>query len=416
MLVSQLYRKLCDTSIFVKMGLAILVGITLGLYFKDLLLMNLIANLFIGSLKALAPILVFFLICSSLAKSSSKVGGMLSVVALVYISTTFLAAICAVSMSFAFPVKMVLNQAADGNVVSNITEIISMQVLRIVDNPVKALMEANYLSILFWSLLMGFILKRTANAATLNIISNISDTVNKSIALIVRFAPIGIMGLVYVSVSQNGIGVFYDYGKLILLLVSIMTFSALILNPIVVWIMTRKNPYPLVFICLKESGITAFFTRSSAANIPINMNLCEKLQLDKDFYSVSIALGSTINMNGAAITITTITLAICNTIGLEVNFLAAVGLCLVAVVSACGASGVAGGSLLLIPLACSLFGISDDIAMQGVFVGFIIGVIQDSVETALNSSSDVLFTAATQYYYRRKNNAPINYLGDFAKK
>jgi len=392
-----------------KMGTAIIAGVILGVTFKDIPFLELIANLFIGSLKAIAPVLVFFLICSSLINASHKVGGMLTTVVCIYLLTTFISAMTTIAANFFFPITITLNEVAEGNVITNIEEVVSSQILHIVDNPLKAIMEANYLSILFWAILLGILLKKIASTATINILSDLSSAITKAVGIIVRFAPYGILGLVYISVSRHGIDIFYEYGQLILLLISTMLFVAFVINPVIVAILIRKNPYPLVLTCIRESGITAFFTRSSAANIPINMKLCERLGLDSDFYSVSIALGSTINMNGAAITISTITLVICNTIGIEVNFMWALLLCIVAVLAACGASGVAGGSLLLIPLSCSLFGISDDIAMQGVFVGFIIGSIQDSFETALNSSSDVLFTTATQYYHRRKSNIRSNF-------
>jgi len=262
--------------------------------------------------------------------------------------------------------------------------------------------QANYIGILFWAILFGLALKQKASQQTINVIQDFSEVIMLTVKWVIQFAPFGILGLVFKSVSVSGLEVFTTYGQLLLLLVGCMMANTLIFNPLISYIMLRRNPYPLLFTCLKESGLQAFFTRSSAANIPINMNLCKKLGLDIDFYSVSIPLGATINMNAAAVTITVMTLAVAHTIGVEVTFASAVLLCVIATLGACGTSGVAGGSLLLVPMACSFFNISNDIAMQAVAVGFIIGVIQDSVETALNSSGDVFFTATAEYYDRMK--------------
>ncbi|MFD3049074.1 serine/threonine transporter SstT, partial [Streptococcus agalactiae] len=276
-----------------------------------------------------------------------------------------------------------------------ISEVFQSLLLKIVENPIHAITEANYMSILFWAVIFGLAM-RSSNQRTKDLMQTFADATSQVVKWIINLAPIGIMGLVFTSISENGIGILGDYGLLILVLVGTMLFVALVVNPIIAFVMMRKNPYPLVLRCLKDSGITAFFTRSSAANIPVNMRLCEDLGLDKDTYSVSIPLGATINMAGAAITINILTLAAVNTLGITVDFPTAFLLSVVAAVSACGASGVTGGSLLLIPVACSLFGISNDVAMQVVGVGFIVGVIQDSCETALNSSTDVLFTAVAE--------------------
>ena len=303
-----------------------------------------------------------------------------------------------------------MSTVASPNVVENV---ISNMFLNIFSNPLKSLSEGNYLSILFWSITFGIALKIVANDTTKDIITNCADAVILIVSWIIQCAPIGIMGLVFTSVSESGFGIFTQYGQLILLLVACMFFIAFIVNPLISGFVLRRNTYSLVLTCLKESGITAFFSRSSAANIPVNLQLCERLGLDRDFYSISIPLGATINMQGSAVTITILSLAVCHTLGLNVSFVLAIVLCIISSLAACGSSGVAGGSLLLIPFACSLFGISSDISMQAVSVGFIIGIIQDSCETAINSSADVLFSATTEYYHRRKNNLEINYMGEF---
>ena len=314
-----------------------------------------------------------------------------------YLVTTFLAAVVAVFASYAFPVTLVFTNAAEGAAPGGIWEVLLNLLNNIVSNPVASLMNANYIGILTWALLFGFAL-RAASESTKNMMTELSEGVSKVVRWIINLAPFGIMGLVFSSVSEYGLEIFTSYGKLLVVLVGCMLFIALVINPIIVACLLKRNPYPLVFRCLKESGVTAFFTRSSAANIPVNMQLCEKLGLDKDMYSVSIPLGATINMDGAAITITVMTLAAAHTLGISVDIPTAIVLSVLATLAACGASGVAGGSLLLIPMACSLFGISNDIAMQVVGVGFIIGVVQDSVETALNSAGDVLFAATAEFH------------------
>ena len=288
-------------------------------------------------------------------------------------------------------------------------------VMTIFSNPIDLLSKGQYLGILFWSIVFGIALKMVASDTTKDVLTDLADAVTLIVRGIIQCAPIGIMGLVFTSVSQSGIGIFTQYGQLILLLVGCIAFVAFVTDPLIAAIVLRCNPYPLVLTCLRESGITAFFSRSSAANIPVNMRLCERLGLDRDFFSISIPLGSTINMEGAAVTITVMTLAVCHTIGISVPLPVAVVLCIVATLGAVGASGVAGGSLLLIPMACSLFGISADVSMQAVAVGFIIGVIQDSCETALNSAGDALFSATAEYHDRMKKGEPVNYLGEFAK-
>lgn len=316
--------------------------------------------------------------------------------------STFLAGLIAVIASFIFPVTLTLVKGStDLTPPDGIVEVLKSLLFQVVDNPVHALLNANYIGILAGAILLGFALKN-AHETTKNMLTNFSDAVSQIVKWVINLAPLGIMGLVFDSITSNGLSSMLDYGKLLLVLVGCMLFMALVVNPLIVYLNIRRNPYPLVISCLKESGITAFFTRSSAANIPINMRLCEKLNLDKDTYSVSIPLGATINMAGAAVTISVLTLATVHTLGIEVDFGTALVLSVLSAVSAAGASGVAGGSLLLIPLACSIFGIPNDIAIQVVGVGFIIGVLQDSFETALNSSSDVLFTATAEYSKNRK--------------
>lgn len=358
--------------------------------------------LFVGALKAIAPMLVFFLVASAISQhKKGQQTNMKSVIGL-YLFGTFSAALVAVAASFIFPVNLTLGAGVeDVTAPGGVVEVLKALLLNVVDNPVKALFNANYIGILSWALMLGFTLKNAA-ASTKLMLSNVSDALTEMVRIVIAFAPLGIMGLVFDAIATSGIGALLSYGKLLAVLIGCMLFVALVVNPIIVYIYIRSNPYPLVLRCIRESGITAFFTRSSAANIPVNMTLCEDLGLDKDTYTVSIPLGATINMAGAAVTISVLTLAAVNTLGIPVDFGTALILSILAAVSACGASGVAGGSLLLIPLAASLFGIPNDVAMQIVGVGFIIGVLQDSFETALNSSTDVLFTATAEFAKRRK--------------
>ena len=357
---------------------------------------NLLGSLFVNALKGIAPVLVFFLVVSALA--NAKGAGNMKTIIVLYLLSTFIAALVAVIACFIFPMTLTLDgvTAAQQSSPQGVGEVLGTLLLNIVKNPVDALANANYIGILAWAALLGVAL-RAASKNTKDVFANVANAIASVVRWIIAFAPFGILGLVYNAVSTNGLDIFYEYGQLILILVGVMFFIALVTNPLMVFVLTRKNPYPLVFRCLKDSGITAFFTRSSAANIPVNMELCEKLGLNKNNYSVSIPLGATINMAGAAVTISVMAMQAANTVGLSVDLPTAVILSALAAISACGASGVPGGSLLLIPLACSLFGIPNDIAMQVVGVGFIIGVIQDSCETALNSSSDALFTATAEY-------------------
>lgn len=363
---------------------------------------SILGSLFVNALKAVAPVLVLFLVINAIAgQKSGNQTNMKSILAL-YLIGTFLAGFVAVVASYLFPVTLTLKETAqDVAPPSGVGEVLETLLFNIVTNPVDAIINANYIGILAWAVVLGIALKQ-ASAATKNILEDISNAITKVVEWVINLAPFGILGLVFDVISTNGMTALSEYGQLLLVLVGSMLFIALVMNPLLVYIYTRKNPYPLVLTSLKESGMTAFFTRSSAANIPVNIRLCERLGLDKDTYSVSIPLGATINMGGASVTIAVLTLAAAHTLGIEVDFATAVILTLLSAVSAAGASGIAGGSLLLIPLACSLFGISDDIAMQVVAIGFIIGVVQDSCETALNSSSDVVFTAAAEQAKARK--------------
>lgn len=396
-----------SVSLILKIVIGMIIGAILGLALPQLTGLSILGTLFVGALKAIAPVLVFVLVISALTQARSGIGKQFRTVVVLYLLNTFLAAVMAVVFAFLFPVTLRLTDAADQAAPGGVIEVLTTLLNNCVANPVAALTDANYLGILVWAVLFGLGLKIIASDGTKRALGDVSNAVSQVVRWVIGCAPFGILGLVFTAVSENGLSIFVDYGKLVSVLVGCMAVMALVIIPIIVFVCIRQNPYPLVLTCLRESGLTAFFTRSSAANIPVNMSLCEKLGLDKDLYSVSIPLGATINMNGAAITITILTLAAAHTIGIEVSIPAAIILSLLATVSACGASGVAGGSLLLIPLACSLFGISNDIAMQVVGVGFIIGVIQDSCETAINSCGDVIFAATAEYYHKRKNGEKI---------
>lgn len=388
--------------------IGLLVGIVLALLIpKGAESISIFGTLFVSALKAIAPVLVLFLVMSAIAQHKKGQQTNMKSVIILYLLGTFLAGLIAVIVSFIFPVSLTLAKVAEGvTPPSGVAEVLKKLLLNIVDNPVNAIVSANYIGILAWAVLLGLALKN-ANDSTKTLISNFSDAISKMVTWIIKLAPLGIMGLVYESITANGLDSLLDYGSLLLILIGCMTLVALVVNPLIVYVFIKQNPFPLVFKCLKESGIIAFFTRSSASNIPVNMRLCEKLGLNKDSYSVSIPLGATINMAGAAVTISVLTLAAVHTLGIQVDLPTAIILSVLAAVCACGASGVPGGSLLLIPLACSLFGISDDVAMQVVGVGFIIGVLQDSFETALNSSTDVLFTAAAEYKEWKKEGKKI---------
>lgn len=408
----KVVEKYNSISLILRIVCGLVIGTLLGLLIPQASGVGVLGTLFVGALKAIAPILVFALIIASLSQSGKGIGKQFRGVVMLYILNTFLAALLAVVFSFLFPVTIKLTEAAEEQVApGGILEVLQTLLNNLVANPIYSLATANYLGILFWSIVIGLALRSIVNEGLKRGLTHISDAVSQIVRWIINLAPFGIMGLVFTAVSENGVEIFFDYGKLILVLVGCMLTMAFVVIPFLVFVVLRKNPYPLVLKCLRDSGITAFFTRSSAANIPVNMELCEELGLNKDLYSVSIPLGATINMNGAAITITILSLAACHTLGIQVDILSAVILSLLATISACGASGVAGGSLLLIPMACSLFGISDSISMQIVAVGFIIGVIQDSCETAINSSGDVIFAATAEFRSRLKAGEDVQLSG-----
>ena len=378
--MKKLWNKWTDIALVKRILVGLILGAILGIAVPGATGIAILGDVFVSALKAIAPLLVFFLVISSLCNAGKSHGGVIKTVIILYMFSTVLAAVIAVFASMAFPVKLTLATAAttDAAAPQGIVEVLNNLLLNLVANPVSSLVNANYVGILTWAILLGLAL-RTANNTTKKVLADIADGISLVVSWIINLAPFGIMGLVFANVSDNGLSIFTQYGRLLLLLVGTMLLMALVINPLIIFIYLHRNPYPLVLRCLRESGLTAFFTRSSAANIPVNMSLCEKLGLDKDIYSVSIPLGATINMDGAAITITIMTLAAANTLGMEVSLPAAILLSIMSALGACGASGVAGGSLLLIPMACSLFGISNDIAMQVVGVGFIIGVIQDEI-------------------------------------
>ena len=401
----KLVKAYNSVSLVLRIVIGMAIGTALALLIPNAAVtapgIGILGKLFVGALKAIAPLLVFVLIISALAQSKEKMGKQFGTVIVLYLVSTFLAAAIAVAASYLFPVTITLTEAVSDSAPETFAEIFTNLLTNIVSNPIGSIVSGNFLGILFWAIVLGFAFKGAADS-TKRFLADASEAVTKAVRFVINLAPFGILGLVFTAVSTSGLAIFTEYGKLLLLLVGCMLFSALVVNPVMAFAAMRKNPYPLVFKCLKESGVTAFFTRSSAANIPVNMSLCESLGLDKEFYSVSIPLGATINMAGAAVTITIMALAAVHTLGITVQLPVAIILSVMAALGACGASGVAGGSLLLIPMACSLFGISNDVAMQMVGVGFIIGVVQDSVETALNSAGDVEFAATAEYHQWRK--------------
>lgn len=400
--MKNLVTRWNEISLVKRIICGLIIGIVLGLVVPQATALSLLGNLFVGALKAIAPILVLFLVMSALAKhQEGKQTNMKHIIGL-YLLGTFLAGLMAVIASFLFPITLTLTQStSDITPPGGIGEVLNTLMMNLVANPIDALVNANYIGILAWAVLLGIALRKAPEGVKVAI-ESVADAISQIVRWIINCAPFGVLGLVFTTISQQGIDSLLSYGKLIVLLVGTMAFVAFVVNPIIVFIGIRKNPFPLVLKCLKDSGLTAFFTRSSAANIPVNMRLCAELGLDRDTYAVSIPLGSTINMGGAAVTISILALAAAHTLGIQVDFASAVVLSVLSAVSACGASGVAGGSLLLVPLACSLFGIPNDVAMQVVGVGFIVGVIQDSCETAINSSTDVLYTAVAELSKRRK--------------
>ena len=400
--MKRIIRAWNKASLIKRILIGMLLGASLGLLFPSLSGLGILGDLFVGGLKAIAPVLVFTLVANALSQHQKGQDTNMKTVIFLYLLGTFAAALIAVLASFLFPVQITLSSASteiappDG-----IGQVLSNLLLNLVDNPLNAVVKANYIGILSWAVVFGLAM-REASKNSKELLKTMAGVTSKIVEWIINLAPFGIMGLVFKTISDKGITSLANYGILLGLLITTMAFVTFVINPLIAFLFMRKNPYPLVFKCLRVSGITAFFTRSSAANIPVNMKLCQDLGLNPDTYSVSIPLGSTINMAGAAVTINILTLAAVNTLGISVDFGTAFVLSVVAAISACGASGIAGGSLLLIPVACSLFGISNDLAMQVVGVGFVIGVVQDSCETALNSSTDVLFTAVAEYASARK--------------
>lgn len=385
------------TSLIKRIIIGVILGFILGMTLSKVSAIGILGDLFVGGLKAVAPLLVFVLVASALSQNEKGQKTNMSTIIGLYLVGTLAAALVAVVVNYFFPITLTLNTATQPKLSSpeGVGQVFHSLLLQMVDNPINALGTANYIGVLTWAVIFGLAF-RNSNKETKELLQTIADVTSQVVRWIINLAPFGILGLVFKTISDNGVKILANYGFLILALVGTMLFVALVINPFIAFLFMRKNPYPLVFRCLKDSGLTAFFTRSSAANIPVNMKLCEELGLNKDTYKVSIPLGATINMGGAAITINVLTLAAVNTLGIHVDFPTAFLLSVLSAVSACGASGVTGGSLLLVPVACSLFGISNDLAMQVVGVGFIVGVVQDSCETALNSSTDVLFTAVAE--------------------
>ena len=385
------------TSLIKRIIIGVILGFILGMTLPKVSAIGILGDLFVGGLKAVAPLLVFVLVASALSQNEKGQKTNMSTIIGLYLVGTLAAALVAVVVNYFFPITLTLDTATQPKLSSpeGVGQVFHSLLLQMVDNPINALGTANYIGVLTWAVIFGLAF-RNSNKETKELLQTIADVTSQVVRWIINLAPFGILGLVFKTISDNGVKILANYGFLILALVGTMLFVALVINPFIAFLFMRKNPYPLVFRCLKESGLTAFFTRSSAATIPVNMKLCEELGLNKDTYKVSIPLGATINMGGAAITINVLTLAAVNTLGIHVDFPTAFLLSVLSAVSACGASGVTGGSLLLVPVACSLFGISNDLAMQVVGVGFIVGVVQDSCETALNSSTDVLFTAVAE--------------------
>ena len=413
----KLVKAYNSVSLIIRILCGLLIGAVLGLLFDNLQFISLLGTIFVGALKAIAPVLVFVLVVSALAQGNDKLDRRFGLVIILYMASTFLASVVAVVGSYIFPQTIMLSEAAEADTVpTGVGEVLSNLLVNMVGNPIGAIVDGRYIGILFWAVVLGLASKKIASDNTKKLMEDFADIVSLAVKWIINLAPFGIMGLVYSNVSTNGLAIFTDYGKLLGLLVGCMLVVALVVDPLLAAIVLRTNPYPLVFRCLKESGVTAFFTRSSAANIPVNMELCEALGMDREMYAVSIPLGATINMDGAAITIAVMSLAAANTVGIHVSFATALILAFIATLAACGASGVAGGSLLLIPMACSLFGVNADVAMQVVAVGLIIGVPQDSVETALNSSGDVMFAATAEYAKWKKDGKSLpTFLGGDTK-
>jgi serine/threonine transporter len=402
-MLHKIGKKYRETALIKLIAAGLVIGIIIALAAPQAVpAVAVLGDLFVRALKGIAPVLVFVLVMNALAQKNSDASAAMKPIVRLYIFATFCASLVAVAFSFAFPTALHL-QVADAQLAppSGIIEVLHNLILSVVDNPIHALATANYIGILGWACLAGIAL-HSASDTTKDMLNDFAKTVTKIVQWVIRFAPFGIMGLVANAIGTNGLGALLGYVQILGVLLAAFFSVALIMNPLIVYLHIHRNPYPLVWTTLKESGLYAFFTRSSAANIPVNLDLCERLGLDEDTYSISIPLGATINMSGAAITIAVLSLAAAHTLGISVDLPTALLLCLVSTIGACGASGVAGGSLLLIPVACASFGIGNDIAMQVVGVGFIIGVIQDACETALNSSTDVLFTATAEFAQRAK--------------
>lgn len=406
-IIVDAYRQM---NLMLRIFIGLVIGSVLGFCCPGLELISLLGKIFVGSLKAMAPVLVLVLVVSSLSKAREGLGKRFANVIFLYIFSTLVAAVVAVLISFTFPIHLILPGIESTEAAPAALSAVFTQILNdLISNPLVAVSNATYLSILFWAIIVGLALKKKASEQTISTIHDIAESITLVVHWIIHCAPFGVLGLVYTSVSESGADVFTVYGKLVVVLVGCMMTTSLIVNPLISSIVLRRNSYRLLWRCLKGSAVNAFFTRSSAANIPVNMTLCKRLGLTEDFYSVSIPLGCTINMDGAACTITVMTLATCTTMGIDVDFGSAILLSILATLGACGASGVPGGSLLLIPMACSMFGISQDVSMQVVAIGFVIGVIQDSVETALNSSGDAFFTATADFYARQKAGEKITF-------
>ena len=405
---TSIFRGIMKIPFIARVLIGLVIGVALAVLVPEATFISMFGSFFAGALKGIAPVLVFILISSALASAGGNLGSRFVKVISLYLGTTVLAAMISVLASFVFRLTIPLAEKPEGYAPpTGLGEVFSTLLNNVVQNPVSAILGGNYVGILFWSIMLGIALRALASDKTKEVMNDLSRAVGKIVSWVIQLAPLGVMGLVFSSVSELGMEIFVDYGRLVLLLVGCMLFTSLVINPFLVFLFLKRNPYPLVFRCLRESGIQAFFTRSSAANIPVNMKLCEDLGLDKEYYSVAIPLGATINMDGAAVTIAVMSLAAAFSMGIEVNIFVALLLCLVATLGACGASGVPGGSLLLIPMACSLLGVNGDVAMQVVGVGFIIGVIQDSLETALNSSGDVMFAATAEFMEWKKAGKPV---------
>ncbi len=394
-MATTLINRIMSGSLVLQIAIGIAAGIALSLVSQEAgKAAMVLGSLFVQALKAVAPVLVLVLVASAIANRRASHTAQLRPILIMYLVGTVAAALLAVTMSTLFPTTLALQMTdVEASAPQGIAEVLGGLLQKLVDNPVNAILNGNFIGILVWGVLLGVFLHEAADS-TRRVLADTAHAVTHIVRIVIRLAPIGIFGLVAGNLAESGLSVLGGYARILSVLIGSMLIMALLVNPLIVWIKTRKNPYPIVLAALRESGVTAFFTRSSAANIPVNLALCERLNLEKDTYAVSIPLGATINMGGAAITITVLTLAAVHTLGIHVDLPTALLLSVVAALSACGASGVAGGSLLLIPLSCGLFGISNDIAMQVVAVGFVISVLQDSAETALNSSTDVVFTAA----------------------